>query len=295
VSSPDKSALFGMTLRQVLPIAPAMLFLLFFFALPLVILLSFAVLPVERSVATGEGLSAEPFLATLADHHVWQLWRRSFSTAAWATCLCLLLGYPLALVYGRAGPLARRMILISIIAPLLTSALVRSYAWIVILGRRGVINGMLLELGLIEQPLRLLNTDLAVVLGLAQIQLPFMVLPLIAVLEDLDPVLAHASSSLGASRVQSLLRITLPLSTPGIVAGGALVFALSFGNLIVPQMLGGGAYDTLAVQIYEQAIVVLDWTEAAILTIILLLSSITIAWLIARLGALVGETGAARR
>ncbi|MFN7191193.1 MAG: ABC transporter permease, partial [Rhodospirillales bacterium] len=155
--------------------------------------------------------------------------------------------------------------------PLLTSALVRAYAWIVILGgRRGLVNQTLLSLGLIDQPLRILNTDWAVLIGMTQIHLPFMILPLLAVLAERDRRLEEASLNLGASQTGTFFRVVVPMSVPAIFAGLALVFAVSYTNFIVPQLLGGGSYSTLAVQVYEQTIVVLDWTRGAVLATILL-------------------------
>jgi ABC-type spermidine/putrescine transport system permease subunit I len=133
-----------------------------------------------------------------------------------------------------------------------------------------MLNQALLSLGLIDQPLRILNTDWAVLIGMTQIHLPFMVLPLLAVLAERDRRLEEASLNLGASRTGTFFRVTVPMSVPAIFAGLALVFSVSYTNFIVPQLLGGGSYSTLAVQVYEQTIVVLDWTRGAVLATILL-------------------------
>jgi ABC-type spermidine/putrescine transport system permease subunit I len=181
------------------------------------------------------------------------------------------LGYPVAYLYTLVGPTARKLILIAVISPLLTSALVRTYAWLVILGgRRGLLNTVLLRLGIVDTPLRILNTDWAVLIGLTQVHLPFMILPLIAALTARDRFLEEASANLGASRVETFARIVVPLSLPGIAAGTALVFALSYTNFIIPQLLGGGNYSTVAVKVYEQTIVILDWATGAVLAALLL-------------------------
>ncbi|MBM3572398.1 MAG: ABC transporter permease subunit [Alphaproteobacteria bacterium] len=133
-----------------------------------------------------------------------------------------------------------------------------------------MVNQTLLGLGLIDQPLRILNTDWAVLIGMTQIHLPFMILPLLAVLAERDRRLEEASEILGASRTETFFRVVVPMSTPAIFAGLALVFAISYTNFIVPQLLGGGSYATLAVQVYEQTVVVLDWTRGAVLATILL-------------------------
>jgi ABC-type spermidine/putrescine transport system permease subunit I len=178
------------------------------------------------------------------------------------------------------------LILVAVVSPLLTSALVRAYAWLVILGgRRGIVNQTLLSLGLIEQPLRILNTDWAVLIGMTQIHLPFMILPLLAVLAERDRRLEEASLNLGAGRTGTFFRIVVPMSVPAIFAGLALVFAISYTNFIVPQLLGGGSYATLAVQVYEQTVVVLDWTRGAVLATILLVSCFAFVFAIVALGA----------
>jgi len=126
------------------------------------------------------------------------------------------------------------------------------------------------HLNWVERPVRLLNTDIAVILRMTQIHLPFMVLPLVAVLSARDRTLELASLNLGASHWQTFWRIILPQSIPGISAGMALVFAISYTNFIVPQLLGGGGYTTLAVQVYEFIVVILDWTKGAVLASLLL-------------------------
>ncbi|WP_376100530.1 ABC transporter permease [Roseomonas sp. CCTCC AB2023176] len=198
------------------------------------------------------------------------MWR-SFWVAAVSSLLCLLLAYPVAWLFAEARGIWRMLILVAVVSPLLTSALVRAYAWIVILGgRRGMLNQSLMALGIIEDPIRILNTDWAVLIGMTQIHLPFMILPLLAVLAERDRRLEEASMNLGASRTGTFFRVTVPLSVPAIFAGLALVFAVSYTNFIVPQLLGGGGYSTLAMQVYEQTIVVLDWTRGAVLATILL-------------------------
>lgn len=255
------------------PAVPALVFLVVFLVLPMLTLLAFGFLTIERGRVQQDSFTLAHLGAALVDPLVWRLMWRSFWVAAVSSLLCLLLAYPLAYLFAETSGIWRTLILVAVISPLLTSALVRAYAWIVILGgRRGLLNQTLLSLGLIEQPLRILNTDWAVLIGMTQIHLPFMVLPLLAVLAERDRRLEEASLNLGASRTGTFFRVTVPVSVPAIFAGLALVFAVSYTNFIVPQLLGGGAYSTLAVQVYEQTIVVLDWTRGAVLATILLTS-----------------------
>ncbi len=264
-------------LRQVLhgrgfwPAAPALAYLIVFMVLPIGTLLLFGFVTIERGRIVGDSFTLEHLGRALHDPLVWRLLWRSFWVAAASSLLTLLLAYPVAYVFAELRGIWRTLVLIAVVSPLLTSALVRAYAWLVILGgRRGILNQALVSIGLIEEPLRILNTDWAVLIGMTQIHLPFMILPLLAVLDERDRRLEEASANLGASHTETFFRVTIPMSVPAIFAGLALVFAVSYTNFIVPQLLGGGNYSTLAVQVYEQTIVVLDWSRGAVLATILL-------------------------
>ena len=253
------------------PALPAVAYLALFMVLPIGTLLMFGFVEFDRGRMIAGSLTLQPFLAALHDDLVWRLMWRSFWVAVASSLLTLVLGYPVAYCFGALKGAWRTLVLVAIASPLLTSALVRTYAWLVILGgRRGIINQTLLGLGLIDEPLRILNTDWGVLIGMTQIHLPFMILPLLAVLSNRDRALEEASLNLGASRTGTFFRVTVPLSLPAVTAGLALVFAVAYTNFIVPQLLGGGSYSTLAVQVYEQTIVVLDWTRGAVLATLLL-------------------------
>jgi ABC-type spermidine/putrescine transport system permease subunit I len=257
--------------RGIWPAVAALAYLFVFLALPMLTLLAFGFVTIDRGRIVADTWTLGYLKAALADDLVWRLMWRSFWVAAVSSVLTLLLAYPVAYLFAEAKGIWRTLILVAVVSPLLTSALVRAYAWIVILGgRRGLVNQTLLSLGLIDQPLRILNTDWAVLIGMTQIHLPFMILPLLAVLAERDRRLEEASLNLGASQTGTFFRVVVPMSVPAIFAGLALVFAVSYTNFIVPQLLGGGSYSTLAVQVYEQTIVVLDWTRGAVLATILL-------------------------
>lgn len=257
--------------KGIWPVVPAFIFLTLFFILPMLVLFSFGFSEIERGQVQDTGFTLRYFTTALTDDLFWRVWWKSFYVGTLATVICLLLAYPVAFLYSIAPRGIRLLILILTISPLLTSAVVRTYAWLVILGgRRGVVNAILTDLGLIERPLRMLNSDFAVITGMVQVHLPFMILPLITVLASRDRNLELSSLGLGASRVATFLRVVLPMSVPGIVAGVTIVFALSYTNFIVPQLLGGGGYTTLAVQVYESIVVILDWSKGAALALLLL-------------------------
>lgn len=255
------------------PAVPAFVFLAVFFVVPMGTLLSFGFLNIERGNVQDSEFTLKFLTSTLQDDLFWWVWWKSFYIGVLSTLLCFVLAYPLAYLYAESRRTMRLVILTLTISPLLTSAIVRTYAWLVILGgRRGVLNAGLLELGLIDRPIRMLNTDWAVIIGMAQVHLPFMVLPLITALAARDRNIEAASLGLGVGRLATFFKVTVPLSIPGIVAGLTIVFALSYTNFIIPQLLGGGGFTTLAVQVYEQIVVLLDWSKGAMLALLLLSS-----------------------
>jgi ABC-type spermidine/putrescine transport system permease subunit I len=278
------------------PAVPALAYLFVFMVLPMATLLLFGFVTIDRGRIVGDSFTLEHLARALHDPLVWRLMWRGFWVAAVSTTLTLILAYPVAYVFAEVRGIWRTLMLVAIVSPLLTSALVRTYAWLVILGgRRGILNQALLGLGVIDQPLRILNTDVAVLIGMTQIHLPFMVLPLLAVLGERDRRLEEASLNLGASRTRTFFRVTVPVSMPGIVAGFALVFAVSYTNFIIPQLLGGGNYSTLAVQVYEQTIVVLDWTRGAVLAMILLSTCFALVCAIVAAGSRISRWTELRR
>jgi putative spermidine/putrescine transport system permease protein len=169
-----------------------------------------------------------------------------------------------------------RALLVLVISPTLMSAVVRSYGWIIILGGNGVINTILREIGIIQAPIRFLFNFSGVTIGLTQVLLPFMVLPIISVLMRQDLSLTEAAENLGATKTQVLSRITLPLSLPGVLAGGTLVFVLAYSHFAVPQLLGGGSFLVNSTLVYQQATGVVDYGGAAALSMILMISSLLI-------------------
>lgn len=195
----------------------------------------------------------------------------SLKIAFVSTVLCLIIGYPMAYAIARA-PMAWRMpLMMLIILPFWTSFLIRVYAWIGILKSNGLINNALIGLGIIDQPLELLYTDFSVYLGITYSYLPFMILPLYATLERLDPTLLEAASDLGSRPWRAFLAITLPLSLPGIVAGSLLVFIPAVGEFVIPALLGGP--DTLMIGkvLWDEFFANRDWPVASAVAIAMLL------------------------
>ncbi|BEP52094.1 ABC transporter permease [Variovorax sp. V116] len=201
-----------------------------------------------------------------------------------ATLLALVLGFPLALLYSQTPRRWQGALLLVVLLPLLTSSVVRTFAWVVILGRQGIVNSALLELGWIAEPLKLLYTPSAVVVALAQIELPLMVLPLVTTLANLDGNLTQASRALGAGYWRTFWQITLPLSVPGLLAGGLLVFAASVSAFVTQALVGGGQQVYMPSFMYQQAIEAGNYPFAAAIAMLLLVSVMTVVCLVNTFG-----------
>jgi putative spermidine/putrescine transport system permease protein len=196
----------------------------------------------------------------------------------------VLLGYPLALVFMEAPARLQKVLIFIIVLPLLLSVVVRTFAWIVVLGREGVVNQALLSLGVISEPLKLLQTELGLVISLTQIEMPLMLLPLISVMSRLDPNLRDAAAALGASRWRALFTVIVPLSMPGLVAGCLLVFASSTTAFISQTVIGGVRLIYLPLLIWQQSLVVFNWPLAAVASLSLLISVLSVVSALSWLG-----------
>ena len=199
------------------------------------------------------------------------------------TLLCVLLGYPIAFAMAHAGERHRRLLIFVVLVPFWSSILVRTFAWMVLLQQKGLINKTLIEyLGIIETPLTLIYNRTGVLIGMSHILLPFMILPLYAVLSRIEPNLSQAASSLGAPPVRNFLRVYLPLSLPGLLAGSVLVFVMGLGYYITPALLGGPG-DTMIAQLIEMQIADFgNWGLAGALAVVLLLGTGTTFLFISR-------------
>jgi putative spermidine/putrescine transport system permease protein len=246
-------------------------FLVVYYLLPLGFLFAYSLAP-----RRGGGLTLANYAAFLGDPFLLKTLWVTIRLGLETTVIVLVLGYPMAYVASRGGPGLRRIFVFLAILPLLTSTVVRSFAWVVILGRRGLVNDVLLGLGLLEEPAKLLFNLPAVRIALAQVHLPLMVLPLLNALDRIDPALEQAAISLGASRARAFWRVTVPLSLPGVLAGSVFNFALSISAFVTPALVGGGGLTVLPTLIYQRAIVSLNWTLAATASVILLVTALLV-------------------
>lgn len=247
---------------------PAGFWLLFFFIMPLglIVVYSFA----QRGLYGGIDwvFTWENYTRAIDPLYFIIFWR-SLGVALFTTVFCLLCGYPLAYFIAFASPRLKNFLLILLIIPFWTNFLIRTYAWIVILQDQGLINTPLLYFGIIREPLNLLYNTRAVMIGMLYGYLPFMVLPIYASLEKLNPPLLEASMDLGANRLKTFFYVTVPLTLPGIVAGIILVFVPTIGEFIIPDILGGAKTILIGNIVTNQFLTARDWPFGSAMTMIL--------------------------
>ena len=250
-----------------------------------------------RSFTSGtidDSLTTDTWSAILSDSYYWGIVWRTLRLGLITVAVCLAIGYPTAYALARLRrPRLRLLALFVIFSPLLTSVVVRTYGWSLVLGDSGFLNSTLQSLGLIDRPLALLYQFSGVVISLVHILLPFMVLPIYSVLGQVDRSTREAAIDLGATPLRAFTRVTLPLTLQGVVAGSQLVFALSVSAFATPALLGGGRVQVLATRIYQDVGEV-DWPGAAVLSwmlLVLALASLALLGVTLRGGRRVEGTG----
>lgn len=238
---------------------------------PVVFLLLLFLVPVLRFLLLSvEGGSFAHFEKALTDGLHVVVFAETLKIAAIVTLCCLVLGYPLSYWLATTTPLWRSVGFAFLLLPFWISVLVRTYAWMILLGRNGVVNRNLMAMGVIDAPLPLLHNTTGVVIGMVHVLLPYMVFPLYAVMRRMDPALLSAAEGLGAPGWQVMRRIYFPLTLPGVLSGATLVFVISLGFFITPALLGGGRVLMIGVLIERQVRQYLDWGLAAALAIVVL-------------------------
>ncbi|WP_319484861.1 ABC transporter permease [uncultured Cohaesibacter sp.] len=259
------------------------------------LLLLLLVLPVAGTLRESFDSSSGPFgnyQAFFADEFNRVVLIRSFKIAIMSTLVSLVAGFVGAYMIANTSPNLKRVLLILSVFPLLTSVVVRSFSFMAILGRNGVINTLLIKLDIIDKPLEMLFTQGAVVAGLAYLFTPLMILSLVGVLENIDEDLYSAAGSLGASPVGVFFQVTLPLAVPGMIVGSILVFTGSLATFVTPVLLGGERQMTLSTLLYRKAMISFDWASAN--TIAAIMMAITVTCVIA-MGALANRISAGRK
>ncbi|MCC2596401.1 ABC transporter permease subunit [Pusillimonas sp. MFBS29] len=269
--------------RRPLTIVPPFLWLVLFLLLPFLLVLKisfsdlrFGIPPYTPLAELKEqtltlALSLRGYALLFTDSLYISTYLNSVKMAAITTLCCMVIGYPMAYYIARSQPAIRNLLLLGVILPFWTSLLLRVYAWVGILRNDGLLNNLLLWLGLIDTPLEIYRTDLAVYIGLVYAYLPFFILPLYASLVKLDLRLLEAAYDLGARPWRAFVQVTLPLSMPGVVAGAMLVFIPTVGEYVIPEMLGGANTLMMGRVMWNEFFNNADWPMAAAVTCVMVM------------------------
>jgi putative spermidine/putrescine transport system permease protein len=257
-------------------LSPSLMLLLAAFLAPLAFLVPVSFRPYVPGRGIGEGFTAEHYVRFFTDLYYLEIFGRTILLGAIVTTMTLLIGYPLAYFLARTKSRWRSWLTILVVFPLLLNLVVRTFGWIALLANRGLINETLSAVGLIEGPLRLMFNFTGLFIGLTHIFLPFMVLLLVSAIQTIDRSVEEAARVLGASWSETFLKVTLPLSTPGILSGSILVFVLTISALVTPRLLGGPTYKVMSTLIYEQFLSLLNWPRGSAMATILTVVAIAI-------------------
>jgi len=252
-------------------LTPALALYAFTFFIPLLILLVLSFAKFEASITTL-GFYSDNYVKFFTDGVTIPVFWNTVLLSLYITAACLLLGYPVAAYMRRSGPRMQLLLLFVIVSPLLTSIIVRNVAWVLILGRSGIINQTLIDWGLIAKPLPLMYNGFGVVLAVVHVYLSFMVLPVFASLQSINAAVEEGAASLGASPLRVFFHVTLPLSLPGVAAGCTLVFILSMGIYLTPVIMGGNFVVTLPMVITDVVRNQYNWPTASAMALMLLLA-----------------------
>jgi putative spermidine/putrescine transport system permease protein len=240
------------------------------YLVPLVNLFVLSFFGFDRVTGTLGGATIANYVKVIGDPFYLEVLWRTLRIGLLVTVTALVLGYPVAFYLSRVRGRRRAYLMLGILAPLLISVVVRTFGWLVILGPNGLVNGTLVALGIVSEPLRLLYTETAIVVGLTHVFLSFMVLAIATALDRIDPALLRAAQNLGANERQTFLRVVLPLSLPGVAAGCLIVFTLATSAFITPALLGGPRVKVMSFLAYQQTLMLSDWPSGAAIAFVLL-------------------------
>jgi putative spermidine/putrescine transport system permease protein len=262
-----------MTRRTLLPYwlaGPGLLAALALVALPLILTFALSFSPFTSADGVGAGLTAANYVEIATDDYYHEIFLRTFQMAFVVTIVCILIGVPEAYILGRLSPVMRAIAFVVVLGPLLISVVVRTLGWTILLGSEGVINHLLMSLGLISEPLKLMYTFTGMSIALVHVLVPFVVLAVWTSLQKLDPATEQAAESLGAGPITTLTRIILPQVLPGVLSGGLIVFALASSAFATPAIIGGRRLKVVSTTIYDEFLNYLNWPLGAALSLVLL-------------------------
>ncbi|MGV8830815.1 MAG: ABC transporter permease [Devosia sp.] len=249
------------------------------------LVLVFLVLPVLATIWTTFATPAGPFatyISFFGSGFRRTVLFRTIEISLTTTAIALVIGFLTAYVVSRSPGWLKSILIVAAVFPLLTGVVVRSFAWLIILGKNGILNSTLINLGLISEPFSMLYTQGAVVVAMVYLFVPLMILTLVGVLESIPDDLIQASASLGATPVSTFMQVTLPLAVPGLIVGAVLVFTGSFTSYATPQLLGGEQVMMMGTLMYQQAMVTFDWVAASTIAAVMVVITIAIVLVMTR-------------
>lgn len=272
-----RNALFSRRIAIIFLLAPSLIVLFGVFLLPMLYIF------LQSFQNDQQQFTFQNYMVFFQDPFYLQVIWQTIRVSLWTLLCTLVLGFPVAMYMAQASGRMRGIVTMLIICPHLISVVIRNFGWVVILGEKGWINEMLLSLGIITAPLRLLYNELGVVIGLTDSFIVYMVLAVATSMYGIDQSLYKAASILGANRMKAFFSITLPLSLPGIIAGSTLVFSLSMSAFVTPALMGGTAVKVMPVLAYEQIMATLNWPLGAAISFMLLGTTVLLVTLLTRL------------
>ncbi len=247
---------------------PGFILLLFFLMLPLCSTL--------WPTVFNDGLSLNQYITFFQDEYYLEIFQRTLKISLITTLVCTLFGVPTAYFVSRCSAKWKGILIAISLFPLLTNSVVRSFAWINILGKNGIINQFLVGIGLVDQPISMLYTEFAVIIGTIYLFLPIMIMTLVGVMDNIDNDMMEAAESLGANRLKAFMKVVLPMSVPGMITGAVLVFTGSLTAYTTPQLLGGNKVLVLPTLIYQRSMTLNDWTGASVIAAIMIVATLIV-------------------
>lgn len=261
----------------------------------LLIIVTFLLLPLFITLFPTfmgkNGVTLNEYLVFFKDTYFMEIFIRTIRIAVITSFVSMVLGIPVAYFISRSSQKIRGLLIACTVFPLLTNSVVRSFAWMTILGKNGVINRLFIALHIISEPYKLLYTEFAIIIGTVYLFLPLMVVSLVGVMENIDSDLLEAAESLGANRIIAFFKIIFPLSVPGIIVGNILVFTGSLTAYTTPQLLGGNSNTVLSTLIYQKTMTLGDWDGASVVAAVMIVVTLTVMLSINKLAAKLYERG----
>jgi putative spermidine/putrescine transport system permease protein len=269
-------------------LAPALLLLLVAFVAPVGMMVPTSLRPYVPLVGITGGVTGQHYVKLLTDSYYLEIIGRTLALGLAVTCATLLVGYPVALFLARTRSRWRNWLTILVVFPLMLNLVVRTFGWIALLAQNGLVNQALQALGIVDGPVKLLFNFAGLMIGLTHIFLPFMVLVLIGAIQNIPRDVEDAARVLGASWGSAFLRVTLPLSAPGILSGSILVFVLTISALVTPRLLGGPTYQVMSTLIYDEFLSRLNWPAGSAQSLLLTAMVLALVYLSGRLARRTG-------